>query len=62
MEKEAMAVLTTDQQKKLDELKGEKVDVDMSKLRGPGGPAGGREGRGGDRGSRGEPKASKSSS
>jgi Spy/CpxP family protein refolding chaperone len=62
MEKEAMAVLTSDQQKKLTELKGEKVEVDMSKLRGPGGPGGGREGRGRDRGNRGEPKESKSSS
>jgi len=59
MQKEAIAVLTSDQQKKLEELKGEKIDVDMSKLRGPGG---GREGRGRDRGNRGEPKASKSSS
>lgn len=52
MEKEVMAVLTPDQQKKLEELKGEKVDVDMSKLRGPG-----RGGR--DRGNRGERGASK---
>jgi Spy/CpxP family protein refolding chaperone len=59
MEKDAMAVLTSDQQKKLKDLKGEKIDIDMSKLRGPGG---GREGRGRDRGNRGEPKASKSSS
>jgi Spy/CpxP family protein refolding chaperone len=59
MEKEVMAVLTSDQQKKLDSLKGEKVEIDMSALRGPGG---GREGRGRDRGNRGEPKASKSSS
>ena len=59
MEKEVMAVLTPEQQKKLDSLKGEKVDIDMSALRGPGG---GREGRGRDRGNRGEPKASKSES
>lgn len=59
MEKEVMAVLTSDQQKKLESLKGEKVEIDMSALRGPGG---GREGRGRDRGNRGEPKASKSSS
>jgi Spy/CpxP family protein refolding chaperone len=59
MEKEAMAVLTSDQKKKLEEMKGEKVEVDMSKLRGPGG---GREGRGRDRGNRGEPKESKSNS
>jgi Spy/CpxP family protein refolding chaperone len=59
MDKEVMAVLTPEQQKKLESLKGEKVDIDMSALRGPGG---GREGRGRDRGNRGEPKASKSSS
>jgi Spy/CpxP family protein refolding chaperone len=52
MEKEVMAVLTPDQRKKLEDLKGEKVDVDMSKLRGPG-----RGGR--DRGNRGERGASK---
>jgi Spy/CpxP family protein refolding chaperone len=57
MEKEAMAVLTPDQQKKLEEVKGEKVDVDMSKLRGRDGA--GRPGR--DRGNRGEPKEGKSS-
>jgi hypothetical protein len=55
MEKEAMAVLTSDQQKKLEDLKGEKIKNDMSKLRGPGG---GREGRG--RGKAGEPKENKS--
>jgi Spy/CpxP family protein refolding chaperone len=54
-EKEVMAVLTPDQQKKLEDLKGEKVEVDMAKLR----PGGGRGGR--DRGNRGEPKESKSS-
>ena len=54
MEKDVMAVLTSDQQKKLESLKGEKVDIDMSALRGQGG------GRG--RGNRGEPKDSKSSS
>ncbi|MFL6825191.1 MAG: Spy/CpxP family protein refolding chaperone [Bradyrhizobium sp.] len=59
MEKEVMAVLTPEQQKKLESLKGEKVDIDMSALRGPGA---GREGRGRDREKRGEPKASKSSS
>jgi Spy/CpxP family protein refolding chaperone len=58
MEKEVMAVLTPEQQKKLESLKGEKVDIDMSALRGPGG---GREGRGRDRGNRGEPKESKDS-
>ena len=56
MEKEVTAVLTPEQQKKLESLKGEKVDIDMSALRGQGG------GRGRDRGNRGEPKASKSSS
>jgi Spy/CpxP family protein refolding chaperone len=55
MDKEVMAVLTPEQQKKLESLKGEKVDIDMSALRG-----GGRPGR--DRANRGEPKASKSSS
>jgi Spy/CpxP family protein refolding chaperone len=59
MDKEIAAVLTPEQQKKLESLKGEKVEIDMSALRGPGG---GREGRGRDRGNRGEPKASKSSS
>lgn len=54
MDKEVMTILTSEQQKKLEEMKGEKVDVDMSKLRGPGG--GGRPGR-----DRGEPKESKSS-
>ena len=57
MEKAVMAVLTSEQQKKLEELKGEKVDVDMSKLRGPGG--GGRPDR--ERGKRGEAKENKSS-
>jgi Spy/CpxP family protein refolding chaperone len=54
MEKEVTAILTSDQQKKLEDLKGEKVDVDMSKLRGPGG--GGRGGR--DRGKGSENKSS----
>jgi Spy/CpxP family protein refolding chaperone len=54
MEKEVTAILTSDQQKKLEDLKGEKVDVDMSKLRGPGG--GGRGGR--DRGKANENKSS----
>ena len=35
-----MAVLTSDQQTRLESLKGEKVDIDMSQLRGPGGPGG----------------------
>jgi Spy/CpxP family protein refolding chaperone len=46
--KQLMAVLTTDQQSQLESLKGEKVDIDMSQLRGPGGPGGrGPGGRGG---------------
>ena len=49
--KKVMAVLTSDQQAQLESLKGEKVDIDMSQLRGPGGPGGGRPGdRGGRRG------------
>jgi Spy/CpxP family protein refolding chaperone len=40
MDKEISAVLTADQQKKLESLKGEKVDIDMSQL---------RQGRGGER-------------
>jgi Spy/CpxP family protein refolding chaperone len=60
MEKEVKAVLTAEQQKKLESLKGEKVEIDMSELRGPGG---GREGRGRERGKRDDAKgkASKSS-
>ena len=54
-EKMVKSVLTDEQQKKLEELKGEKVDIDMSKLR-----PGGREGRG-DRPRRGKgDKAEKS--
>jgi Spy/CpxP family protein refolding chaperone len=34
IEKDMMAVLTADQQKKLESLKGEKVEIDMSQLRG----------------------------
>ncbi len=46
--KSMMAVLTTDQQAQLEALKGEKVEIDMSQLRGPGGPGGrGPGGRGG---------------
>ncbi len=44
MEKEIMDLLTSDQKQKLESLKGEKVDIDMSQLRGPGG--GQRPGRG----------------
>lgn len=43
--KAILAVLTEVQQKQLEELKGEKVDVDLSRLRGFGGPGG----RNGDR-------------
>jgi Spy/CpxP family protein refolding chaperone len=46
MEKDVMAVLTPDQQKKLESLKGEKVDIDMSALRGAGGGQGRGRGRG----------------
>lgn len=54
--KKLLAVLTSEQQTKLESLKGEKVDIDMSALRGgPGGPGGERRaGRGGERGERGE--------
>ncbi len=46
-----MAVLTSDQQTQLDSLKGEKVDIDMSQLRGFGGRGG--QGNRGDRPRRG---------
>ena len=51
------AVLTSDQQAQLEQLKGEKFEVDMSRLFGRGGPGGrgeGGPGRGGRRGERGE--------
>ncbi len=48
--KKILAELTSDQQAQLESLKGEKVDIDMSQLRGPGGPGGGRGDRGGRRG------------
>jgi Spy/CpxP family protein refolding chaperone len=49
--KKIVAELTSEQQAQLESLKGEKVDIDMSQLRGPGGPGGGRPGdRGGRRG------------
>jgi Spy/CpxP family protein refolding chaperone len=49
--KKIVAELTSEQQAQLESLKGEKVDIDMSQLRGPGGPGGGRQGdRGGRRG------------
>jgi Spy/CpxP family protein refolding chaperone len=55
--KKLMAELTTDQQKQLESLKGEKVEIDMAQLRGPGGPGGQRGGFGdrprGERGNRG---------
>jgi Spy/CpxP family protein refolding chaperone len=54
--KKVMALLTSEQQQKLESLKGEKVDIDMSALRGPGGgdrPRGDRPNRGRDRGNRG---------
>lgn len=51
MDKELTAVLTSEQQQKLDSLKGEKVDIDMSQLRSPGGDR--RPGRGRERGNRG---------
>jgi Spy/CpxP family protein refolding chaperone len=49
--KKLLAVLTSDQQAQLESLKGEKVEIDMSALRGPGGgrQPGGRGGRGGAR-------------
>ena len=56
MDKEITAVLTPEQQKKLESLKGEKVDIDMSALRRSGGgdrPRGDRPNRGRDRGNRG---------
>jgi hypothetical protein len=48
--KKLLAVLTSDQQAQLEALKGEKVDIDLSQLRGPGGRFGDRERR--DRGPR----------
>lgn len=42
--KAMLAVLTSEQQKHLEELKGEKVDIDLSQLRGPGGRFGGGRG------------------
>jgi Spy/CpxP family protein refolding chaperone len=56
-DKKLLAVLTSDQQAKLEQLKGEPVEIDMSQFRGRGfgGGRGGRdggEGRGGRRGNR----------
>lgn len=56
MEKEVAAVLTDEQKKKLESLKGEKVDIDMSALRGPAG--GERPSRTRERGTRGKEKSS----
>lgn len=52
--KAMLAVLTSPQQEQLEALKGEKVDIDLSQLRGPGGPGGrfGDRARGGGRGAR----------
>jgi len=52
-DKKVLAVLTSDQQAKLEQLKGEKVEIDMSQFRrgfggGGGGFGGGRGGRGRD--------------
>ncbi|HEX2473913.1 MAG TPA: hypothetical protein VHK01_04175 [Lacipirellulaceae bacterium] len=51
-DKKVLAVLTSDQQAKFEQLKGEKVEIDMSQFRGRGfgggGFGGGRGGRGGD--------------
>jgi Spy/CpxP family protein refolding chaperone len=59
--KKIMAELTSDQQAQLESLKGEKVDIDMTQLRGPGGPGGGRGGeRGQGRRGRGGSSESKS--
>jgi hypothetical protein len=56
-DKKLLAVLTSEQQAKLEELKGAPVEIDMSQFRGRGfgGGRGGRdggEGRGGRRGNR----------
>jgi hypothetical protein len=56
-DKKFLEVLTSDQQSQLEQLKGEKFELDMSQLRGRGGPSGRGEGgprRGGPRGERGE--------
>jgi hypothetical protein len=54
--KRLMAVLTSDQQAQFESLKGEKVEIDMAALRGPGGGRFGDRQRGqrGQRGDRGE--------
>jgi hypothetical protein len=48
-DKKLLAVLTSDQQAKLEQLKGEPVEIDRSQFRGRG-FGGGRGGRGGDDG------------
>ncbi len=54
MDKEVASVLTDEQKKKLESLKGEKFELDMSALRGGGGgERGNRPNRGRDRGNRG---------
>jgi hypothetical protein len=54
-DKKLLAVLTSDQQAKLEQLKGEPVEVDMSQFRGRGGFGGGRGfGGGGRRGDDGD--------
>jgi Spy/CpxP family protein refolding chaperone len=50
--KKLMAVLTSDQQAQLESLKGEKIEIDMSALRGQGGRFGGQRGERGNRGER----------
>jgi Spy/CpxP family protein refolding chaperone len=64
--KKILGALTSDQQAQLESLKGDKVEVDKSQLRGfggPGGPGGGRDGdRGGRRGRRGGDNNSESKS
>ncbi len=62
--KKILAALTSDQQAQLESLKGDKVEVDKSQLRGfggPGGPGGGRDGERG-RGRRGRNDNSESKS
>jgi Spy/CpxP family protein refolding chaperone len=49
-DKKVLAVLTSDQRAKLEQLKGEPVEIDMSQFRGRGFGGGGRGGRGGDDG------------
>lgn len=56
-DKKFLAILTSDQQSQLEQMKGDKFELDMSQFRGRGGPGGrGEDGpaRGGRRGERGE--------